>query len=75
MTANVLSNNQQQTLAPDIECNAADKMMKPSTNTDKIRTTKRKKKTEQLILFCNGVHHLVEIPTDDLQRPLRTTKN
>jgi hypothetical protein len=33
MTANVLSNNQQQTLAPDIECNAADKMMKPSTNT------------------------------------------
>jgi hypothetical protein len=33
MTANVLSNNQQQTLAPDIEWNAADKMMKLSTNT------------------------------------------
>ena len=33
MTANVLSNNQQQTLAPDIGWNAADKLIKPSTNT------------------------------------------
>ena len=34
-------------------------------------------KENRLILFCNGIHRLVEIltDTDNLQRPLRTTKN
>jgi hypothetical protein len=41
MTANVLSNNQQQTLAPDIECNAANKMMKPSTNTENEKQSRK----------------------------------
>ena len=41
----------------------------------KLEPLKERRKQNRLILFCNGVHHLVDIPTDDLQRPLRTTKN
>ena len=38
----------------------------------KLELLKERRKQNRLILFCNGVHHLVEIPTDNLQRPLRT---
>ena len=38
----------------------------------KLEPLKERRKQNRLILFCNGVHHLVEIPTDNLQRPLRT---
>jgi hypothetical protein len=41
----------------------------------KLEPLKERRKQNRLILFCNGVHHLVEIPTDNLQCPLRTTKN
>jgi hypothetical protein len=41
----------------------------------KLEPLKERKKQNRLILFCNGIHHLVEIPTDNLQHPLRTTKN
>jgi hypothetical protein len=41
----------------------------------KLELLKERRKQNRLILFCNGVHHLVEIPTDNLQCPLRTTKN
>jgi hypothetical protein len=41
----------------------------------KLEPLKERRKQNRLILFCNGIHHLVEIPTDNLQRPLRTTKN
>ena len=41
----------------------------------KLEPLKERRKQNRLILFCNGIHHLVDIPTDDLQRPLRTTKN
>ena len=41
----------------------------------KLEPLKERRKQNRLILFCKGVHHLVEIPTDNLQRPLRTTKN
>jgi hypothetical protein len=35
----------------------------------KLEPLKERRKQNRLILFCNGVHHLVEIPTDNLQRP------
>jgi hypothetical protein len=38
----------------------------------KLEPLKERRKQNRLILFCKGVHHLVEIPTDNLQRPLRT---
>ena len=41
----------------------------------KLEPLKERRKQNRLILFCNGVHHLVDILTDDLQRPLKTTKN
>ena len=42
----------------------------------KLEPLKERRKQNRIILFCNGVHHLVDIPTDiNLQRPLRTTKN
>ena len=41
----------------------------------KLEPLKERRKQNRFLLFCNGVHHLVEIPTDNLQRPLRTTKN
>ena len=41
----------------------------------KLEPLKERRKQNRLLLFCNGVHHLVDIPTDDLQRPLKTTKN
>ena len=41
----------------------------------KLEPLKERRKQNRLLLFCNGVHHLVEIPTDNLQRPLRKTKN
>jgi hypothetical protein len=44
-------------------------------NQTKLEPLKERRKQNRLILFCNGIHHLVDIPTDDLQRPLRTTKN
>jgi hypothetical protein len=44
-------------------------------NQTKLEPLKERRKQNRLILFCNGIHHLVEIPTDNLQRPLRKTKN
>ena len=41
----------------------------------KLEPLKERRKQNRLILFCNGVHHLVDIPSDNLQCPLRTTKN
>ena len=41
----------------------------------KLELLKERRKQNRLILFCKGVHHLVDILTDNLQRPLRKTKN
>jgi hypothetical protein len=41
----------------------------------KLEPLKEWRKQNRLKLFYKGEHHLVEIQTDNLQRPLRTTKN
>jgi hypothetical protein len=38
----------------------------------KLEPLKERRKQNRFLLFCNGVHHLVEIPTDNLQCPLRS---
>jgi hypothetical protein len=85
MTANVLSNNQQQTLAPDIECNAADKMMKPSTNTGngkqirkdykhQKRPNNRKPEWKKALCVKSVMKRIMKLTKEDLKSQLNDKK-
>ena len=41
----------------------------------KIEPLIERRKKSRLLLFCKGLHHQAAIPTDQLQRPKRTTRN